>query len=129
MDEAVDFFVHIPKSGGRTLLRIIEAQYPHESILNLRNVAQGDRVEMLEEIDPTIRIVAGHFHVGMTRHCPRPCRVFTMLREPVERLLSLYSHLVRYEDPSGEDGVEGRELTLEMLARQQGSIQARLLAG
>lgn len=129
MAEAVDFFVHIPKSEGRTLLRIIERQYPPDSVLNLRNVAQADRVEMLEEMDPTIRIVAGHLHVGMTRHCPRPCRVFTILREPVERLLSLHSHLIRYEDSSGQDGDEGGELTLEMLARQQGSMQARLLAG
>lgn len=129
MAESIDFFVHIPKSEGRTLLRIIEGQYPPGSILNLRNVAQEDRVEMLEEMDPAIRIVAGHLHVGMTRHCPRPCRVFTILREPVERLLSLHALLARSEHNSGHDGAAGGGPGLEALARQQGSMQARLLAG
>jgi len=44
--------------------------------------------------DPdNIRLVAGHVDFGLHRYLPGDCRYFTMLRDPVERILSQFHYI------------------------------------
>lgn len=53
--------------------------------------------ELLERLrHPALRAVVGHFHFGLHRHVERPCRYVTMLRDPVDRMLSLHRHMQRH---------------------------------
>jgi len=129
MPTPLDFFIHVPKAAGTTMLHIIEAEYPPGSVLSFRDVAESDYPRMLQQMKDSVRIVAGHLHFGFARFFPKPCRSFAILRDPVERLLSLYYFIGREKShPAHEAFLEGR-VSLEKLARRQGTTQARFIAG
>ncbi len=115
MPETV-LFLHIPKSGGSTLKScIIKSVYK-----GLIERPPGDpRIAkfLREEVyfypigfykDPVagpleyvrsalllqgLEAVVGHFSFGLHRHISSPSTYVTMLRDPVERVISLYYHL------------------------------------
>lgn len=90
-------FLHIPKTAGsslRTMLlantrrhvRIIE---PIAELSELRDLSLEERSRL--------ELVEGHFYFGIHELIPRPCVYLTMLREPIDRLLSLYSFIRGWE--------------------------------
>ena len=95
MPEPVDFFIHVPKTAGTTMLRIIEDRYPPGSVESLYLAPPEDAAARIARIGPETRIVAGHVDYGYGRHFPRPFRAFAMLREPVERAISLFYFVKR----------------------------------
>lgn len=129
MDEPVDFFVHIPKTAGLTMLGILRDAYPPDSILSLRGVEESKRPALLAAAPKRIRVVAGHVHSNYTRHLPGRCRIFTMLREPIDRVLSLYYFVAREKGMGSHDAVVRGEMTIVEMARRNGSMQARYVAG
>lgn len=129
MDEPLDFFVHIPKTAGLTMLGILRHVYPPDSILSLRGVEEAKRPALLAAAPKNIRVVAGHVHSNFARHLPRPCRTFTILREPIDRVLSLYYFIAREKGMGNHDAVVRGELTIEEMARRHGAMQARYVAG
>ena len=129
MPEPIDFFVHIPKTAGTTMVQIMEGQYSPGSGLWMRGTAEEDRSAIVANIEPEKRAMAGHLHYGYARLLPRPCRAFTMLREPVDRLISLYYFIAREKSMPTHERLLRGELTMEKLARRQGSVQARFIAG
>jgi hypothetical protein len=54
---------------------------------------------------PKLRAVIGHFSYGVHRLLPGPARYIAIVRDPVERIASLYSHL-RVEGCINDIGVE-----------------------
>lgn len=129
MDAPLDFFVHIPKTAGLTMLGILRDAYSPDSILSLRGVEEAKRPAILAGASPRIRVVAGHVHSNYSRHLPRPCRTFTILREPIDRVLSLYYFVAREKGMGNHGAVVRGELTIGEMARRHGSMQARYVAG
>jgi hypothetical protein len=97
-------FLHIPKTAGTTLRKIIERQYQHKGILEVYNKQLLDRLE-LEGLDivrgvplDDTRLLVGHIAFGWHRYLGLGRAAYvTMLRDPVDRVVSLY-YYVR-EDP------------------------------
>ena len=112
--------LHIPKTGGTTLNKYI---YQHWSGEN-RYVAEDDYFHSGVYYFPTgflyesaaripacirsmllrddLRAVVGHFCFGIHRHVIRPWAYVTLLRNPVDRIISLYYHL----SPTGAISIE-----------------------
>jgi hypothetical protein len=88
-------FLHLPKTAGSTLRRILERQYGSDAVLGLYESTFGDEVATLtpEQMGST-RVIAGHFYFGVHEHLSGPWSYLTFLREPVERVVSHY-HFVR----------------------------------
>ena len=88
-------FLHIPKTAGTTLNRIIEWQYNPLSIFTIdphRIRATVDRFKTLsEQRRRQLRVVRGHMPYGIHKFLPQGGTYITMLREPVARVLSSYS--------------------------------------
>ena len=89
-------FVHIPKTAGTTLHKIISHQYSrvfiHHDSAGPPDSALATRIR---EKNP--RAIMGHFSVGLHSLIP-DIRYVTCLREPVARVVSHYHHALN--DPA-----------------------------
>lgn len=91
------FFIHIPKCAGTTLHHIIEQQYAPEEIYTVPAVDwQEDCYNDLKDNWPKekknkIKVVKGHMLYGWhTAFGDNPYTYITFLRDPVDRIASLY---------------------------------------
>jgi len=102
----VVLFLHIPKAGGQTLGEVVyehtrAADAPEDDVLKAgvayltygflkeRPLAvPGYALPLLRR--PDLRAVIGHFWYGLHEHVARPAVYVTALRNPVERVVSLY---------------------------------------
>ena len=92
-------FLHIPKTAGSTLRSVINRQYPHDRIVYLYRPRLEETVQACEQIPPetwrNARFVLGHIGFSVHRYLPGPCTYVTMLREPIERIVSYYYYILR----------------------------------
>jgi hypothetical protein len=94
------FFLHIPKTAGTTLNSILDANFAPGSILDIyteeqHQAVQGMTYNRLAEYD----LVRGHIFVQDYDEIldgPVPMRMFTFLRDPVERVISEFFFLKRW---------------------------------
>jgi hypothetical protein len=92
-------FLHIPKTAGTTLNRIIEWQYNPVLIFTVdphRIRATVARFKTFsEQRRRRFRVVRGHLLYGIHEFLPQGATYITMLREPVSGLLSTYAFILR----------------------------------
>src|SRR5256886_2654842 len=83
-------FLHIPKTGGSTIYKVLERQYSRAQILRLESpeIARFKTLSAAERA--RYRLIEGHLYFGFHRFIPRASTYFTFLRRPVERVLSFY---------------------------------------
>jgi len=90
-------FIHVPKTGGSTVNGIINRQYARDEIVGVgfNHLASQERfLAMDDDQKRRIGCLRGHVAYGIQDHLPGPCRLITILRDPVGRFLSEYKHLV-----------------------------------
>lgn len=112
-------FVHIPKTAGGTITRIIAQNYPQATIYRIEgdNRASIQRLLALpDERRQRLRCVVGHAPVGLERYLRQPAASFTLLRDPVERVISLYHYILRRPTHYLHKEVTSRRLSLEAFA-------------
>ncbi|RVT57208.1 sulfotransferase family 2 domain-containing protein [Niallia taxi] len=111
-NQNLTIFLHIPKTGGTTLNSVFTRQY---TVKEFHNHDLFDRkIIPLSELDKEhkkrINAISGHHFYGIHEHFNKPYRYFTMLRHPVDRVLSLYYYLKENDYPGYE---WMKEMTLE----------------
>lgn len=105
-DDRLLIFMHIPKTGGMTLKRIIKRQYPDDTIL--KDITDGKIQEFQEKMEERdFKFVFGHLSFGLHLHTSKPCTYITMLREPIDRVISMYYYVLNKEDHPLHDIVKG----------------------
>ncbi len=90
-------FIHVPKTGGSTLNGVINRQYKHGEIVGVgfNHLESQERfLAMSDEQKSRIKCLRGHVAYGIQDHLPGPYCLATILRNPVDRFLSEYKHLV-----------------------------------
>jgi hypothetical protein len=104
-------FLHIEKTAGTAIRTAIEPLLGGRRLWDLdRDGRPGNAPP--EEL-AACGMVAGHFTITDARHVPAPRRIFTVLREPRERLLSLAHYYRRHT----EEGVAPRGREVMRIAR------------
>jgi hypothetical protein len=131
--EGVLIFLHIPKTAGSTVLRILEHEYGHDGVLKLYDSVFGDEVAALraDELGRT-RVVAGHFYFGVHSRLTGPCRYVTFLRDPLDRVVSHYEFARRWPDHYLHEPASKMNLADYVRfcgAAEPNNDQTRLLAG
>lgn len=129
-------FLHIPKTAGTTLNRIIEWQYSPLSIFTLdpyRIRATAERFKTLsEQRRRRFRVVRGHLYYGLHEFLPQGATYITMLREPVARFLSSYYFILRRPLHPLHRKLKRERLGVENYLRlipHRHNYQCRLIAG
>jgi hypothetical protein len=89
------FFIHVPKSGGLSLYDVIRSVYGRKMVLATHDGNFIDAFETWKRIEKTDRgrVYYGHFPFGAHQIVNAKPRYLTMLRDPVDRVVSLYYYL------------------------------------
>ena len=94
----LDIFMHIPKTGGTTLNELFKKQYKLNEIFDhdsfQKKMMKLDELTDMEKRN--IKAITGHYFYGIHQEFSRPFNYFTMLREPVDRVISSYYFLKDY---------------------------------
>jgi hypothetical protein len=113
-------FLHIPKTAGTSLRQLLEGAVPAAQRAWVYRDPPGMTPEAFMALPleqrARMRLVYGHFHIGLDEHIPGPSTYVTMLRDPVERTISLYHHLLTVPDSPWHDRVVAGSLSLEDFA-------------
>lgn len=95
-------FLHIHKTGGTTLKAAMTRVFGGSRVLNISTANHANNTRdvraFLADPDPHIAVVTGHFWIGALVPAPGPHRRITMLRHPVDRLLSLYYYFLKRQE-------------------------------
>jgi len=83
-------FLHIPKTAGSTMYKVLGRQYSRAETLRL----DSSQIAQFKTLPATqrgrYRLIKGHLYFGFHRYIPGASTYFTFLRRPVERVLSFY---------------------------------------
>jgi hypothetical protein len=89
-------FLHIPKAAGTTLRAVLSSRYRREQTFVIGNDINADihRLIALDEAERhRLRLLMGHMSFGLHRYLAPGARYVSILRDPVERVLSEYRFL------------------------------------
>ncbi len=134
-------FLHIPKAAGSTIQNIIDreySRYPSGSVY-LFDGSDLERTiskfkDMTENERNKIKILKGHMNYGFHKYFKNKCKYFTLLRDPVDRVISDFYYILEQPSHSRYQRVMKEKMDLEDYLRSKMSVamdnaQTRLLAG
>jgi Sulfotransferase family len=137
--QPVLLFLHIPRTAGTTLNRALRKRVDskREILASARKPRSAQEFVAHAQSLPSwdlgrIRYFRAHFSYGIHEHLPKPAVYFTMLRDPVERVISTYDFFMKQlgsDDVSMEDFIrKGREGDERLHIRWTDNVQVRMLA-
>jgi glycosyltransferase involved in cell wall biosynthesis len=98
-------FVHVPRTGGTSVVSAIEAAYDPNAVLRIYD-GPGVAAELLAQLTgrekESLRAVVGHIAYGAHEHLPG-ARYVTFVRDPVERVISHYNFVRTHPELPGHD--------------------------
>jgi hypothetical protein len=139
---AVLVFLHVPRTAGTTLSRFLRGKYRRAEIFPAYSAAGETLAEQLQALremsaagrDRINLVLAGHAEYGQHEALSRPARYLSVLRDPVDRVVSSYRFLHDHpKDPLYPEVVgQGMSLTDFVASPSAKGIndwQTRCLAG
>jgi hypothetical protein len=144
-EDPVVIFLHIPKTAGSTLNRIIGRQYSLENICSIYPgsatvpggivLSSASELTTLSEADQSrIHLLRTHMSFGIHKYLSAPATYFTLLRDPIERIISLYYFVSSLPEPLRPDYFPGDDMSLQDWIKKKVAIdvdnaQTRMLSG
>jgi len=86
------YFFHIPKTGGTSVLSILEKHYSRSEICPAQLEPEFEKIPTTQL--GKYKFFAGHFWSLKNRNI-EPVNMFTILRNPYHRAISMYYHILR----------------------------------
>ena len=87
-------FIHIPKAAGGTLRQIIARNFHKSEVLHVHGSDQPVR-DLDDAGRRRLKAIMGHWRYGLHELLPQPTTYVTLLREPVDRIVSMYYYILR----------------------------------
>jgi hypothetical protein len=100
-EDSLVIFLHIPKTAGTTLKHITRRQYSPSETFEFYSLTQqpAKGITTFASLPPQrkakIKFVTGHIGFGLHQFVEKPVTYITVLRDPIERVISFYYFLVR----------------------------------
>ncbi|WP_353930083.1 sulfotransferase family 2 domain-containing protein [Okeanomitos corallinicola TIOX110] len=136
LQEKLVFFIHLPKTGGTTMHSIIGKQYNSVEIFKTDQQYNSDFFvpDFDDHKKQQLKIVSGHYCFGYHKYFDRPFTYLTILRHPVERVISDYFHIINVPHHWLHKEVGLNNMTLEDfvtsgISKLTENAQVRFLSG
>lgn len=132
--EPTIIFLHVGKTAGLSMRRVLRRQFPAGRIMDLRDPGTepvrmrregtASRFAALPEAQRSRpRLIMGHTTYGIHEHVPRASTYITMLRRPTSLIVSLYHYVLRNERHALHDEVVRAGMSLEEFVRSGISLE------
>ena len=135
------FFIHIPKTAGTSFREMIKCEYVSDQSLELLYRGEldlrgpnHDYINRIRSKLPQVRAFYGHFSYGAHEFLNiNNYSYVTILRRPVDRVISLYNHFAR--DPASEyhklihDGMSLADFIENRVTTETNNHMTRIIAG
>ncbi|HZS18567.1 MAG TPA: sulfotransferase family 2 domain-containing protein [Candidatus Udaeobacter sp.] len=128
-------FLHLPKTAGTTLNRLIEWEYPLFQMFSIDPVffkwSWKHLQRLSEERLKRTRVFKGHMLFGLHELLPQPSTYITVLRDPVDRVISAFYFMRNYKLHPLYWKMSRGNWTLEDFVRRspRENIQCKVIAG
>jgi len=126
-------YLHLPKCGGTTLNRLIEWEYsPLRTYSIDPSFFRWSYYRLLQWPERRLAgldVIKGHMPFGIHRRLPRPASYITVLREPVERVISEYYFARHYRLHPQYKRMQNLSLEEYASTTPHHNLQCKLLAG
>ena len=133
-EEAV-IFLHIPKTAGTTLNRLIEWEYPLFQMYSVDPVFFRWSASHLRQLPPQrlkrTLVFKGHMVFGLHEILPQPATYITVLRDPIDRVMSAFYFMHSYKLHPLYWKFRREKWTLEDFVRRlpRDNVQCKIVAG
>lgn len=132
-------FMHIPKNGGTTLDSILDKNFDKQDIFNVKVINNNelnisDLLKLGKEELDKIKLLKGHVPFGIHNKLNKDYKYITLLRNPVERIISFYYYVLSLPNHRLHLTVKKQNMSLYDFTTQinQGDVnnaQIRVISG
>jgi hypothetical protein len=128
-------FLHIPKSAGTTVNRLIESEYPLFQIFSVDPVFSRWSCRHLWNLSAErlerFRIFKGHMLLGLHKILPQPATYFAVFRDPIDRVISAFYFMRNYVLHPNYRRFKKLNWNLEDFVRNspRDNVQTKIVAG
>ncbi len=107
-------FMHIPKTAGTAFREVVLRNYRQSEVMYIYGDPPGFPTTFLGDLPvqqrSSLRLVYGHYGYGVHRDMPVECEYAALLRNPLARIWSHYSHLLRDRHPAVVDSARVKSI-------------------
>ena len=122
-------FDHLPKCGGSTLREYLRKHYPQRKTFFTNGLDPYSSVEKFKQLSQHQRygydLILGHLTNELIAYADPECLKVTVLREPVERIISHYYYAKRSPEHYLYSKITERDISLEEYATSELSDELR----
>lgn len=99
-------FQHLHRTGGTTVFSVMRRYFDGNAMHRIDKIMSNEKrsverfLEFSQSERDNIKLLYGHLPFGLHIHFSNPCDYITIVRDPVERVLSEYARLMSWRDPS-----------------------------
>jgi hypothetical protein len=131
-------FNHIPKTAGMSLNSLIERQYDTAVTYKTDPNLFWESIDLFKNLPDTrraqLKLVTGHMIFGFHQYLSQPYTYITVLRDPVDRVISYYYYILGFPghylyEIVHTQGMSLKDLVSGGISNEFDNLQSRRLSG
>ena len=128
-------FLHIPKTAGLSMTEVIANEYKRKNMFYINLLNTQEFIELSLQEKEKIHMVLGHQIFGMHEYFSNDAKYITLLRNPINRVISTYYYIKRRPQNKFYDKIHSENISLKDFVKNDDYFkqvfngQTKLIAG